>query len=233
MKKKLKQIIICISDPVFLTRIRLRSSIKEIISPLIFSGAKCLDVGCGDRPYEDLFKNGNYIGIDVEDSGRQKELKKPDVFYNGKTIPFDNNSFDIVFSSQVFEHLSNPSMVLSEMTRVVKTGGSIIISLPFVYPEHEVPYDYYRFTSYGVIDILVQSGLKVKTIKKDTSALETIAILVNVYITNNLMPKIKGIGYLYAILVCFPIQLISILLSKIFPDNGVLYLNIVAHAKKQ
>jgi len=221
-----------IFDPIFLTRIRLRAALESTIIPLAVDGARCLDVGCGDRPYEHLFERGSYTGIDVKDSGRPLSMKQPDYFYDGNEFPFPNDSFDMVLSTQVLEHVPNPLTMLKEMARVCKHEGGIVISLPFVYQEHEEPVDYFRFTRFGIAELLSKAGLKIETVKRDSSALETIAILTNVYIIHNLVPRVRGAGRLYALLFCLPIQLLAMVLSKIFPDKGQLYLNLIVYAKK-
>ena len=68
------------TNPIFITIIRLREALESTIEPLAIPGITCLDVGCGDRPYEYLFNDGKYTGIDVEDSGRPINMKKPDYF---------------------------------------------------------------------------------------------------------------------------------------------------------
>lgn len=221
-----------IFDPVFLTQIRLKAALESTITPLAVDGVRCLDVGCGDRPYEYLFTHGSYTGIDVKDSGRPINMKQPDHFYDGNVFPFQNDSFDMVISTQVLEHVPDPLAMLKEMARVCKPGGGVVISLPFVYQEHEEPFDYFRFTRFGIEELLNKSGLRIETIIKDSSALETIAILINVYIIHNLVPRVRGFGCLYSLLFCFPIQLLAMIFSKILPDKGQLYLNLVVHAKK-
>ncbi len=220
-------------NPIFLTHIRLKNSFIKIVEPIVFDGINCLDVGCGDRPYEYLFKKGSYIGIDIEDSGRSLDLKKPDHFYDGETFPFEDESFDMVISTQVLEHVPNPQLILNEMARVCKTGGCIVISLPFVYPEHEEPFDYFRFTQFGIAELLKKAGLKIQSISKDTSALETMATILCVYIIYNIIPKNKIISYIFTLFLLIPIQLFSMLLSKILPDNGQFYLNNIVHARKK
>ena len=74
--------------------------------------------------------------------------------------------------------------------------------------------------------------MKVELVKRDSSAIETLAILINAYIVSNLVPNIRGIGHLYTTILCFPIQLIALILSTILPDKGHLYLNLVIHARK-
>lgn len=221
-----------IFDPVFLTQIRLNAALKSTITPLAIDGVRCLDVGCGNRPYEYLFARGSYTGIDVEYSGRPLNMKQPDHFYDGNVLPFQNDSFDMVISTQVLEHVPNPLSMLKEMARVCKPEGVMVISLPFVYQEHEEPFDYFRFTRFGIAELLNKAGLRIETMKRDSGALETIAILANVYIIHNLVPGVRGFGHLFALFICLPIQLLAMILSKILPDQGQLYLNLVVHARK-
>ena len=62
-----------------------------------------LDFGCGSKPYKNLFKVKEYVGLDTEESGHNHRNEEIDVLYNGKQIPFVDNSFDSLFSSQVFK----------------------------------------------------------------------------------------------------------------------------------
>lgn len=229
---RLTNIFSLILSPIFLTKTRLREAIESTIKPFVISGITCLDVGCGDRPYEHLFSGGSYTGIDIKESGRILGIKRPDLFYDGKIIPFEENTFDLIISTQVLEHVPDPLGMLKEMARVCKPGGGVLISVPFVYPEHEEPFDYFRFTRFGIADLLAKAGLKTETMVRDSSAVETIAILINVYLLHNLLPKIRGMSRVFTILACFPIQVFAILLSKIVPDSRQLYLNLVVYSKK-
>ena len=219
-------------DPIFLTRHRLNQALEKLLQPLANNECECLDVGCGDRPYEYLFEKGTYIGVDVEKSGRSLDMKQPDLFYDGNTLPFDDGRFDLVMSTQVFEHVADPSALMLEMARVCKCGGNVVISLPFVYPEHEIPFDYFRFTSFGIEKIVLEAGLKVVEIRKDSSWVEVLAVLLNVYIVNNLVIPLKGVGRIYALLICFPVQVIALILRVFLPDDKTMYLNLVVRAQK-
>ncbi len=107
-------------DPIFLSRHRLNQSLIHIIKSLSKNVNSCLDVGCGDRPYEYLFIKDSYIGVDVQDSGRSLDMKQPDHFYDGHTLPFKDSSFDLVLSTQVLEHVPDSMALLEEMIRVCK-----------------------------------------------------------------------------------------------------------------
>lgn len=219
-------------SPVWLSLMRLHQAVESITVPIVNEGTHCLDVGCGEKPYRSLFSNCKYIGVDIEESGRPIDLKRPDFFYDGVRTPFDDNTFDLVICTQVLEHVRSPFLLIQEMRRVCKQGGLLIISLPFFYPEHEIPFDYFRFTRFGISTLLEEVKLEVKSIIRDSTAIETLAILTNVYIVTNFDPGIRYFRSLLALLICMPLQVFALILSKILPNKGSLYLNLVIHASK-
>jgi len=109
---------------------------------------KLLDFGCGSKPYEKLFINSNeYIGVDYKIEGRTENIDKIDYFYDGKKIPFENNTFDGILCTEVLEHVFNIDEVLEELNRVLKPNGKALITTPFMWEEHEMPYDFARYTT--------------------------------------------------------------------------------------
>ena len=110
---------------------------------------------------------------------------------------------------------------------------ALILTIPFVWEEHEIPFDFSRFSSYGITELLNSNEFEIEQIVKDTGSIESIAILLNIYIVNNLIPKIPGLGFISNMLFCFPIQIIAILLQRILPDKNRLYLNLIVKAKKR
>ena len=216
-------------NPTFISEYFLRRTLEKVFSDVSFSGKRCLDVGCGDRQYEDFFQEGEYIGIDVETSGRDTELKKPDLFYDGVSIPFDDDRFDYVICTQVLEHVQNPRSLLTEM---VRARCQYLHIRAFCFPEHETPYDFFRYTEFGCKTMLTDVGLTPKTIIKDTGPIETVATLINLYVVSSFSFSVPGARRLLAIFFCSPVSLITILLAKILPNDGSLYLNLVIRAKK-
>ena len=79
-----------------------------------------------------------------------------------------------------------------------------------MWQEHEEPYDFFRFTRSGIAELLKQTGFEVDRIIKDTGAIETLAVTLNVYIIDNLVPPIRAFGRLVAFAVCLPIQLMAL-----------------------
>lgn len=220
-------------NPIWIVEHNLNRQIKAAIAAITFArDDKWLDVGCGLRPYESSFPQGVYIGVDIEVSGRNAELKAPDHYYDGRILPFPDESFEGVICTQVLEHVPDPGLLLAEMYRVLKPGGRLIMSLPFVWQEHEAPYDFFRYTRFGATSLLNRAGFEVSDLIKNTGTIEALAVLVNSYIVHNLVPPIRGAGSLIVLTVCFPIQLVAKILQKILPDNNNFYINIIISAKK-
>lgn len=136
---------------------------------------KLLDFGCGSKPYVSLFQLDEYIGLDFQKTGHDHTGEPIDVFYDGNTIPFPDEYFDCILCSEVVEHLFDLDTVLNEMKRVLKKGGKILITCPFVWNEHEAPYDYARYSRFALTDIIERKGLKLLAYEKKGSFVEAIA----------------------------------------------------------
>ena len=218
-------------NPFYISRRALLRGIRQH-SENIVSG-RLLDVGCGSKPYRDLFSVDEYIGLDIETSGHDHSSSKVDIFYDGVTIPFNNNHFDHVFSSEVFEHVFNLDILLSEINRVTRKGGSLLITLPFCWDEHEIPYDFARYTSFGIQSILERHGYKVISSLKTTSYIETIFQMLAAYVSQCILPKNRYARVVLTPIFVSPWIIIGLALSKILPDNEHFYLNNAVYCIKQ
>ena len=109
-----------------------------------------LDIGAGWAPYKPFFKNVNkYIKMD-----KFEYLKaKPDIIGNAMDIPLKNESIDSVFTSQVLEHVPNPQRMINEIYRILKKDGVCILTTHMAQIIHGEPYDYFRFTEYGLREL--------------------------------------------------------------------------------
>ena len=88
-------------NPFYISRRALLHNINKFAKTI--TSGRLLDVGCGSAPYKRLFTVDEYVGLDIEESGHDHEKSEVDVFYDGKTIPFNDSYFDHVFSSEVFD----------------------------------------------------------------------------------------------------------------------------------
>ena len=132
------------------------------MAPLIrrYVSGRTLDVGAGKLAWRTLLseQSSSYISGDLT-----KEHADIDVLFDATAeYPFADRAFDTVFCCSVLEHVMEPWHALSEMWRVLVPGGTLIISVPFVYYLHGQPHDYYRFTRYGVTYLAKQAGFDVE-----------------------------------------------------------------------
>lgn len=206
-----------IVSPIYISRRGLYKSILKFASNI---HGNVLDFGCGSKPYESLFSNSkSYIGVDIEVSGHRHIDSKVDVFYDGKKLPFPDKSFDSLVAFEVFEHIFNLDEVLTEITRILKHNGQMLISIPFAWPEHEVPYDNARYTSYGIKFILEKNGFEILEIYKSTTYFLATCQLMISYLAWNVFP-VGGIpSRILQILIIFPLNIISVLLNYLLPKN--------------
>ncbi len=215
-------------NPLYLIRKPLYKHIRSIAPTL---KGKLLDFGCGRKPYEDLFTVNEYIGVDMESTGHDHTNSKVDVFYDGKHLPFDDNTFDSLFCSEVLEHVFNPNEILPELNRVLKPGARALITVPFCWNEHEVPFDYARYTSFGITHLLGQHGFRVVELKKSGNFVRVIFQLWALYFFERLK-KFGRAGYAISLFFIVPINLAGATIARIFPRNDSLYFNNIVLAEK-
>lgn len=109
-----------------------------------------LDVGCGRAPYRKWLSGASeYVGVDVESRPGIDRLIEP-----GEPWPLDDAYFDSILCTQVLEHDSRPDHTLSEISRVVRPGGTVLITVPFAYNEHALPHDYRRWSAAGAAGLV-------------------------------------------------------------------------------
>ena len=145
----------------------LRKSIFfSLIKSLDLVQGRVLDVGCGGMPYRDyILENSradNYRGLDIHSAIEYTGGRKPDLYWDGNTIPLGDNSVDSVICTEVLEHVFDPLLLIGEVRRVVKRGGHALFSVPFVWNLHEEPFDYYRYTPYALDKMFEVSSGKVE-----------------------------------------------------------------------
>lgn len=144
-------------NPFWLCR---RALAKEITRHAPQLTGKVLDFGCGSGPYKGLLTNSeSYLGLEY-DTPENRLHKQADIFYDGVAIPLESESIDGILSTQTLEHVPNPDQILGEWFRVLRPGGKLLLTVPCMWPEHEAPYDFQRYTSYGLSRILEAHGFE-------------------------------------------------------------------------
>jgi SAM-dependent methyltransferase len=119
-----------------------------------------LDVGCGKKPYKSELapRATGYFGLEYPPSDN-RSTSRADFFGDGLHLPVRDSSVDCLISTQVLEHLSSPQLFFQEAARVLKPGGKLFLTTNFEWGIHKAPYDYYRFTSFGLVHLCKEAGL--------------------------------------------------------------------------
>jgi len=128
----------------------------------INSGSLVLDAGAGDDPYKELFKDINYHSTDF---GKVNKIYAPCTYIcDLVSIPIRSNSYDAIIFTQVLEHVPEPELVLQELFRILKPGGIMFFTSPLFFSEHEIPYDFYRYTKFGLNYLFDKVGFSIERI---------------------------------------------------------------------
>lgn len=215
-------------NPFYIARRGLLKNIKELGHEIT---GKTLDVGCGTKPYEKYFKCSEYIGLEIETT-INKELKSADYFYDGNNFPFKNEEFDSIVTNQVLEHVFNPKEFLSEINRVLKNNGKLLLTVPFVWDEHEQPFDYARYSSFGLKSLLKEQGFIIIKHNKSITDFRVIAQILNGYIYK-IVHKSRLTKIILNLFVMSFISLIGSVLGLLLPKNADLYLDNIILAQKE
>jgi hypothetical protein len=118
------------------------------------------------------------------------------------------------------------------MARVLKPGGELLVTIPFAWEEHELPFDYARYTSAGIRHELEKSKFEITEIEKTTTQILAISQTFIAYLSNHILPKVKILGGLSQVLVVFPLTLFAICLNRVLPKNYNSFCNLVIYARK-
>lgn len=189
----------------------------EIIENL--DGKRVLDLGCGKKPYFQLFKESNYIGLDLPNKN-----VFADIYGNALFLPFKDNVFDVVLCSQVLEHINEVELALNEIFRVLKKGGHLILTVPFIWGIHDEPNDYFRFTNYGLRHLLTKTGFEIIFLEKRGNFWDVIAQYISLKVYD--YPKstvIDIIKWLVAAMIQITFSSLSIIIGNKFEDWSLGY----------
>jgi SAM-dependent methyltransferase len=138
-----------------------------------------VDIGAGhggsfDR-FSRRFRKLHWVGVDIEDSPEVRGRTRTDCefrTYNGTDLPFPDNSIDLVYSRQVFEHVRHPELLLADIARVLRPGGAFIGSVSQLEPYHS--YSLWNFTYYGFSVLAHDAGLTLKELRPGIDGLSLV-----------------------------------------------------------
>ncbi|OGI47714.1 MAG: hypothetical protein A2151_03030 [Candidatus Muproteobacteria bacterium RBG_16_65_34] len=202
---------------------RLHARSRRLLKPL--RDAVILDVGSGDSDNAPYVHGSNVlIRLDYPRTNKSYRLR-PDLFADARHLPVADRSMDVVLLFEVLEHVWPNSTVLPEIRRVLRRNGTLYLSVPFLYPVHDAPNDFHRFTIHGIRLHLEHSGFRVVLERQHGNSLLVPVQLMNLALLEGcraLWNRSRWLGYA-AMLAAYPLCLINNLLAlpmTLLPDRG-------------
>lgn len=122
-----------------------------------------IDVGAGKVPYKRYVNCDEYYVLDIEKRTNNENIIIADL---NTLVPLKDEFADLVICTEVFEHLKKPEHAIKEISRILKKGGSLLLTTPMVWPIHEAPNDYFRYTEFGLKYLAENANLKVEELKR-------------------------------------------------------------------
>jgi SAM-dependent methyltransferase len=182
---------------------------------------RVLDIGAADRWILGHLPAGvEYVALDYPATGGALYRAKPDVFADAARLPFADASMDAVLCLEVLEHVPDPGAVMAEVARVLRPGGQLWLSMPFLYPVHDAPYDFQRHTVYGLQRDLRQAGLVPESVTPSCGSIRTAGLLVCLALAGGVQAAGR-FGWFLLPLVLIAILLVNVgsaMLGAVWPD---------------
>lgn len=183
-----------------------------------------LDIGSGNADYHNNLSSDNtLVTLDYPDTN-ERYRHCPVIYGTANALPFTDNRFDYTFLLEVLEHIELDREAVGEAFRVLKPGGRLIISVPFLYPSHDIPYDFRRYTAYGLKSILVQAGFSVISCRSKGNSLIASLQLLNLTLMEVTLKTLlawKPLGLLVG-LVTWPVTiLINVASAPLIPISSL------------
>ncbi len=197
-------------NPFFLARRQIYRSISRFANS---ASGRMIDVGCGSGPYKNLFQYDEYVGLEY-DTPIARAKKQADAYYTGTQLPFGDKSFDIILCTQVLEHVFEPDRLLTELNRIARPGAKLMLTVPFVWDEHEQPYDFARYSSFGLKALLGRNSWKVDHFEKLNSGSVALCQLTNALTYKHCQKLGPRFGFIMASILSVPFNLYGLCIPR-------------------
>ena len=215
-------------NPFFFARRGLWQEMQPFLAQL---GGEVLDVGCGRKPYRKFVPATRYVGIEL-DTPELREIGAADVYYSAGKFPLADASFDGALCSQVLEHIFEPAEFLAEIRRVLRPGGVLLLTTPFVWDEHSQPYDFGRYSSFGLRHVLEGAGFEVIAERKTCADGRALVQLASAYVYKVVRSRHRSLNALAQLMLIAPVNVLGGLLVWLLPENPDFYLDNVVWVRR-
>lgn len=206
-------------------------SLWRVAEPLtrLASHQLVLDAGSGRGGWKQIIESAGATreSVDIAPKADEQVTWIADLTHMPQ-VPSDR--YDSIVCHQVLEHVPSPARAIAEMYRTLKPGGSLVLSVPHLSRQHELPHDYFRFTPGGLNRLLVESGFAVERVEIYGGLLT--------FVHHQLSTVLLGLAavsrptYLLAAALNAPFSWLTSAMDRVVDRRGLLANGVVALARK-
>jgi SAM-dependent methyltransferase len=151
-----------------------------------------VDVGSAEGKLRRFLASGiRHIALDYYETATRWYGTRPDVYGDAQALPFADACADCALLLDVLEHLPSPGRCLAEIHRILKPGGKLVLQVPFLYPIHDAPLDFTRWTNHGLRELARTHGFCIEKESALGHPLETAALLTNIAMSGTVLKWIE------------------------------------------
>lgn len=219
-----------LTNPFHLARVSIWNAVASVSGDIT---GTVLDVGCGLLAYRPLFvRASHYVGLEVPETDEMR-ASAASALFDGRHLPIADQSVDFVLCNQVIEHVAEPTKLLNEIHRTLKFDGQLLLTVPFLWNEHEMPHDYQRWTLGGLEQLLVNCKFEVTECRRLTPGGAALAQLLNSSLHHLTRRWPRMLRPILSPLLTAPITLLGKLLLTFSSNRSPFYLDNFVVAKRR
>ena len=170
-----------------------------------------VDIGCAaGRPQHYLPAGASYLGMDYFATATEWYETRPNIYADAQALPLREESVDHALLLDVMEHLPEPERCLAEIHRVLKPQGSLTLQVPFIYPIHDAPLDFHRWTQHGLERAALRHGFEIGSIQAVGHPASTAALITNIAMSKTVLNWIHGKNPLALLAIILPVAVVTV-----------------------